>query len=152
MSFIKTLLTGLLFSIIIIACKNSSGTSVDKTVAATDTTKYTTIQWIDSLKNVGTVQFGETVSIPFKFKNTGSYPLMILSAEPGCGCTVTDFPKQAIAPGEEGTITAAFDSNKGHEGEFRKNINVSTNTKGSTSRVLYFMGTIIKDKKDTQSK
>lgn len=148
----KSLLTALLFSMIIIGCKNTTASSVDKIGAATDTTKYTTIQWIDSLKNVGNVQFGETVSIPFKFKNTGNYPLMILSAEPGCGCTVTDFPKQAIAPGAEGTITAAFDSNKGHEGEFRKNINVSTNTKGSTSQVLYFMGTIFKSKPDSLSK
>lgn len=143
----KSLLTALLFSIIIIGCKNTTATSVDQTRAATDTAKYTTIQWIDSIENVGNVQFGETVNIPFKFKNTGNYPLMILSAEPGCGCTVTDFPKQAIAPGEEGTIIAAFDSNKGHEGEFRKNINVSTNTKSSTSHVLYFMGTILKESK-----
>ena len=148
----KFLLTALLFSIVIIGCKNITATSVDQKQAATDTAKFTTIQWIDSVKNVGNVQFGETVSIPFKFKNTGNYPLMILSAEPGCGCTVTDFPKQAIAPGEEGTITAAFDSNKGHEGEFRKNINVSTNTKGSTSQVLYFMGTILKSKTDSSSK
>lgn len=148
----KFLLTALLFSIVNIGCKNTTATSVDQKRAATDTAKFTTIQWIDSVKNVGNVQFGETVSIPFKFKNTGNYPLMILSAEPGCGCTVTDFPKQAIAPGEEGTITAAFDSNKGHEGEFRKNINVSTNTKGSTSQVLYFMGTILKSKTDSSSK
>jgi hypothetical protein len=148
----KSLLTALLFFIVFIACKNTPATSVDQKRAATDTAKYTTIQWIDSIKNVGNVQFGETVSIPFKFKNTGNYPLMILSAEPGCGCTVTDFPKKAIAPGEEGTITAAFDSNKGHEGEFRKNINVSTNTKGSTSQVLYFMGTILKSKPDSSSK
>lgn len=148
----KFLLTALLFSILIIGCKNTTATSANQTRAATDTTRFTTIQWIDSLKNVGNVQFGETVSIPFKFKNTGNYPLMILSAEPGCGCTVTDFPKKTIAPGEEGTITAAFDSNKGHEGEFRKNINVSTNTKGSTSQVLYFMGTILKSKPDSLSK
>lgn len=148
----KTLLVGLLFSMVIMACKNSTGRSVNTLAVATDTSSYTTIQWIDSLKNVGNVPFGKTVSIPFKFKNTGNHPLFIISAEPGCGCTVTDFPKQAIAPGAEGTITAAFDSNKGHEGEFRKNINVSTNTKGSTSQVLYFMGTIFKVNPDSLSK
>ena len=149
----KNLLTGLIFCIAIKACKNSTDPTANTIKAATDTSKYTSIQWLDSLKNVGSVKFGETVSIPFKFKNTGNHPLFILSAQPGCGCTVTDFPKQAIAPGDEGTITAAFDSNKGHEGEFRKNINVSTNTKGSTSQVLYFMGTIYKEgKKDSLSK
>ena len=141
----KTIMTGLLLSMILLACKNSTGTAAKALAVATDTANYTSIQWLDSLKNVGNVKFGETVSIPFKFKNTGGHPLFIISAEPGCGCTVTDFPKQAISPGDEGTITAAFDSNKGHEGEFRKNINVTTNTKGSTNQVLYFMGTIYKE-------
>ena len=148
----KILLTGFIFCMIITACKNSTGAADNINKVAIDTSNYTSIQWIDSLKNVGKVPFGKTVSIPFKFKNTGDHPLFIISAEPGCGCTVTDFPKQAIKPGDEGTITAAFDSNKGHEGEFRKNINVSTNTKGSTSQVLYFMGTIFKANPDSLSK
>ena len=144
----KFLFSALAISLVMIACKNSASKTVataGSSEAATDTASYTTVQWIDSLKDIGPVKFGEVVKIDFKFKNTGTYPLFVLAAEPGCGCTVTDFPKAAIAPGEEGTITAAFDTNKGHEGEFRKNINVTTNTNGHTSQVLYFTGTIVKE-------
>jgi hypothetical protein len=128
-----------------VSCNNSDQNTADPAAAkaTTDTNSYTSVQWIDSLKDIGNVTMGQTVSINFKFKNTGEHPLFVINAEPGCGCTVTDYPKNAIAPGGEGVITAAFDSNKGHEGEFRKNINVTTNTKGSTSKVLYFMGVIV---------
>ena len=129
------------------SCKDATGNKLSARGAAsagTDSATYTSVEWIDSLKDVGTIKFGETVNINFKFKNSGTYPLFIIAAQPGCGCTVTDFPKEAIAPGEEGTISAAFDTNKGHEGMFKKNINVTTNTTGTTSRVLYFTGTIVK--------
>jgi hypothetical protein len=129
------------------SCKNATGSKIatrSSTEAGTDTASYTSIEWIDSLKDVGNIRSGETVNINFKFKNTGTYPLFVIAAQPGCGCTVTDFPKEAIAPGDEGTISAAFDTNKGHEGVFRKNINVTTNTKGNTSQILYFTGTIVK--------
>jgi hypothetical protein len=113
--------------------------------AASDSANYTTIQWIDSTKDVGTINFGEKAEIKFRFKNSGDKPLLVVSAQPSCGCTVADYPKQPIAPGEEGVITAGFDSKKGSVGEFRKNIVVTTNTKGSTSTVLYFNGVIKKE-------
>lgn len=139
-----------LLALMIVAwsCKNATGskiTSKRSAEAGTDTATYTSVEWIDSLKDVGNIRFGETVNINFKFKNTGTYPLFVIAAQPGCGCTVTDFPKGAIGPGDEGTISAAFDTNKGHEGVFRKNINVTTNTKGNTSQILYFTGTIVKE-------
>jgi len=113
--------------------------------AASDTADYTTIQWIDSSKDVGVLNFGEKAEIKFRFKNIGDKPLTVISAVPGCGCTVADYPKEAVAPGQEGVITAGFDSKKGSTGEFRKNIVVTTNTKGSTTNVLYFNGQIKKE-------
>lgn len=138
-----------LFAVLVVVACNSStadkNANYNAEVAATDTAKFTTVQWLDTLKDAGTVKFGETANIRFNFKNTGNYPLFILSAVPGCGCTIADYPKQAIAPGKEATITAAFDSNKGSEGEFRKSLQVITNTKNANNQMLYFMGTIIKE-------
>ncbi len=113
--------------------------------AAKDTANYTSIKWIDSVKNIGNVEAGKKAEIKFRFKNTGGKPLYIISAEPGCGCTVADFPKEAIAPGAEGLITANYDVHAGSEGEFRKNIHVTTNTKGSDSHYIFFYGGIKKD-------
>jgi len=55
---------------------------------------------------------------------------------------VADYPKEAIAPGAEGVITAGYTVSAGTTGEFRKNIHVTTNTKGSTSHYIYFYGAI----------
>jgi len=118
--------------------------SVTSATAAKDTGGYTTIQWVDSLKNIGTIAAGKKTEISFAFKNTGEKPLFIISAEPGCGCTVADFPKEAIAPGSEGVITAAYDA-PSEPGEFRKNIHVTTNTKGSDSHYIFFYGVIKKE-------
>lgn len=135
----------------IASCQNQDVKKRDLTAIAKDTTRFTTIKWIDSLKDIGTVPAGKKAEIKFRFKNTGDKPLFIISAEPGCGCTVADYPKQAIAPGAEGLITAAYDVHAGTEGEFRKNIHVSTNTKGATSHYIFFYG-VIKKEGDTASK
>src|SRR5437870_9123303 len=100
------------------ACQNQDVKKKNILAVAKDTTNYTTIKWIDSLKNIGTVEAGKKAEIKFRFKNTGAKPLFIISAEPGCGCTVADYPKEAIAPGGEGLITAAYDVHTGTEGEF----------------------------------
>ena len=123
---------------------NDAKKNVSASQAATDTANYTTIKWLDSSKNIGVLNFGEQAEIKFRFKNTGNKPLFIISAVPGCGCTVADYPKEALAPGEEGEIKAAFDSKKGSVGAFSKNITVTTNTKGTTNTNLNFNGEIKK--------
>jgi hypothetical protein len=124
------------------ACKNEDVKKKGSQVSVNDTTKFTNIKWIDSLKDIGFVEPGKKTEINFKFKNTGTRPLFIISAEPGCGCTVADYPKGAILPGAEGVITAAYNVTSGTTGAFRKNIHVTTNTIGSTSHYVYFYGAI----------
>ena len=111
----------------------------------TDTSGFTTIKWIDSVKNIGLVSPGKKAEIEFRFKNTGKKPLFIVAAEPGCGCTVADYPKEAIAPGSEGVITAGNDVKAGAKGEFRKNIHVKTNTKDKTDTYIFFYGKVRSD-------
>ena len=116
----------------------------DPTVAAAavDTSNFTQVQWLDSLVNFGNVNMGEHVQVAFKFKNVGTKPLFLTNVKAGCGCTVPDYTKGAIAPGKEGIVTGAFDTNKSHPGEVRKNIFVSTNTKDGTNHTLTFTGVI----------
>lgn len=110
-----------------------------------DSSQLTTIQWIDSIKNLGRITEGQKVEISFRFKNTGSKPLIIESVQPGCGCTVADYPKQPIPPGGEGEITGSFDSN-GRENLQRKQIAVLANTKGSAHHTLIFEVDVFKPK------
>lgn len=129
----------ILFSIISLASCETREEKIIK--VANDTTNYTTIQWIDSVKNIGFVKAGTKTEIKFRFKNTGTKPLFIIAARPGCGCTIADYPKEAIAPNAEGVITANYNV-KSSQGEFRKNISVSANTKGTTNHNIFFYGEI----------
>lgn len=42
----------------------------------------------------------------FKFKNSGNYPVRLLSVKPSCGCTTASVTKMDYAPGESGEIPA----------------------------------------------
>ena len=50
------------------------------------------------------------VTCKFKFKNTGDGPLVIHQAIASCGCTVPQYPKEPIKPGESGEVTVTYDS------------------------------------------
>jgi hypothetical protein len=128
--------------IILASCQNRED-KISKVAA--DTANYTEMQWIDSVKKIGVVNAGTKTEIKFRFKNTGTKPLFIIAAHPGCGCTIADYPEEAIAPNAEGVITADFNVPKTGQGEFRKNISVTANTKGSTYHNIFFYGEIKKD-------
>ena len=113
--------------------------------AATDSTQFTTIQWIDSTKDYGKINEGQTLDVSFRFKNTGDKPLIIRSVRPSCGCTAADPPKEPVAPGAEGLIKASFNS-QGREGINRKDLYVEANTKGTQNHVVHFDVEVIKPK------
>lgn len=58
----------------------------------------------------GTIGEGEIVETVFTFTNTGKSELIIASAKGSCGCTVPEWPKEPILPGEEGQIKVKFNS------------------------------------------
>lgn len=91
-----------------------------------DSSKLTTVLWIDSAKDMGTVTEGELVKISYRFRNTGNKPLVIEKVQPACGCTVAEYPKEPIAPGKEGEIKAEFNS-QGREGVQKKTVTVFAN-------------------------
>jgi hypothetical protein len=141
----------LLIAGIILSCggsdkqNNSFNSNKDsaRMAAMTDTANFTTIQWMDSVdQNLGKVNEGQVVEITWRFKNTGSKPLIIGRVQPGCGCTVAEQPKEPIAPGKEGVIKAKFDSN-GHPHVQNKDVyvyanNSNKNNPGTSSDLLKF--------------
>lgn len=125
------------------ACNSSStaGKGGANNKSQLDTTRYTTVQWIDSLVNLGPITAGEKKEVKFRFKNTGEYPLIIANVAAGCGCTVPSYTKEPVAPGEEGVVNAAFNSQM-QSGNIRKNIVVTANTKPKQQFELVFTGEI----------
>lgn len=75
----------------------------------------------------GTITQGDQPSYSFAFKNTGASDLIISSAVGSCGCTVPEYPKQPVKPGESGKIKVSFNSN-GKNGRQQKTVTLTTNT------------------------
>jgi hypothetical protein len=75
----------------------------------------------------GTINEGQKVTHTYKFTNTGAAPLIIQSAQPTCGCTVSDYSKDPIPVGGTGFVTAEFDSH-GKTGVQNKTVTVTANT------------------------
>jgi len=102
----------------------------------------TRIQWLDSIVDFGEVVYGNKVTIRFRYRNTGNKPLIFSEVQPSCDCTVTDYNKQYVLPGSDGTITAVFDTKKGIIGYVRKSIMVIANTKPANSYYLTYTGIV----------
>jgi hypothetical protein len=112
-------------------------------LAGIDTANYTKIQWVDTLKNFGSIHEGDSILLDFKFKNIGETVLYILEVLTSCGCTVADFPRNAILPGSEDRITVTFNT-EGYPGNITKNIMVKMNTQYKTTQKLELSGAVIK--------
>lgn len=79
----------------------------------------------------GQIYQGERVKYSFKFTNTGNSDLLISQVSASCGCTVAEYPKKPIKPGEGGSITVEFNS-AGRRGQQSKTVTVSTNAQPPT--------------------
>lgn len=95
--------------------------------AEVDPAKATSMKFGESQYDFGTIKECEKVTHVFKFANTGDKPLTISNARGSCGCTVPDYPKTPIAPGEEGEIKVEFNS-KGKKGAQTKYVTINANT------------------------
>lgn len=85
-------------------------------------------------------------SCSFKFKNTGNDVLIINQAVASCGCTVADFTKKPIQPGETGAISVTYDGTGKFVGHFKKTVTVRTNATNELVR-LYIEGDMTPKKK-----
>ena len=90
---------------------------------------------------------GDVVKTEFKFTNTGNNDLIITGARGTCGCTVPDWPKEPIKPGDSNVIKVEFNS-KNKSGPFNKTVTVTANTTPSSESQIFIKGVVIvpKDK------
>ncbi len=125
----------------LVACNNNTTTNNDKgktpsivnnpytangldTVAAA---RKPTMDFQDTLHEFGTVHEGEKVSHEFSFTNNGKSPLIITSAVGSCGCTVPEYPHEALEPGKTGIMKVTFNST-GKNGHQVKTVTIHANT------------------------
>ncbi len=79
------------------------------------------------------------VSCTFTFTNVGERPLVINQAMASCGCTVPEYTKNPVKPGEKGEIKVTYNGTGKFPGHFKKSITVITNGVVEKSR-LYIEG------------
>lgn len=96
------------------------------------------------------------VTCTFEFTNVGNRPLIIHQAIASCGCTVPEYPKHPIQPGEKGTIKVTYNGAGKFPGMFKKSITIRTNGKTELTR-LYIKGNMVPadeeaDKKEEETK
>ena len=58
--------------------------------------------------NYGKIKKGADGSCYFTITNSGTEPLVITKAKGSCGCTVPDWPREAIAPGDSAKMKVTY--------------------------------------------
>lgn len=160
----KNLITYSIIALLFVGCQNATNkinnTNNSDTPTNTENTNTTTTQteinaqiiddsgsaqftWTNDGGQVwdfGTIQQGDEPEYTFSFTNSGQEPMIISNAKGSCGCTVPEWPKEPIAPGETGTISVKFNS-KNKKGLQNKTVTITANTTPATTK-LRVTGTI----------
>ena len=79
------------------------------------------------------------VTCVFTYTNVGEEPLVINQAIASCGCTVPEYTKTPVKPGEKGEIKVTYNGTGKFPGHFKKSITVRTNGAVEMTR-LYIEG------------
>lgn len=79
------------------------------------------------------------VTCTFSYTNVGEQPLVINQAIASCGCTVPEYTKTPVQPGERGEIKVTYNGAGKFAGHFKKSITIRTNGAVEMTR-LYIEG------------
>lgn len=116
-----------------VSCKNNDASSkIDEANAekieqsSTATTGTPAIEFDKTEHDFGDIKGGESVETDFTVKNTGTADLVIINATASCGCTVPEYQKTPIKPGETSVVKVRF--NGAGSGSVSKTVTLTTNT------------------------
>lgn len=79
------------------------------------------------------------VTCTFTYTNVGEQPLVVNQAIASCGCTVPEYTKTPVQPGEKGEIKVTYNGAGKFPGHFKKSITIKTNGAVEMTR-LYIEG------------
>jgi hypothetical protein len=127
----RTIATLVLFMIL--------GSSVMFAQAQTAPAAAKTISWNETTHDFGKIMQNDPGAVTFTMKNNGTAPVVITAAKSSCGCTVAEYTKEPVKPGETGVVTATY--NTARVGPFTKTVSVTVD--GSTQpEVLTIKGIV----------
>ena len=129
----KTLfLVALVAAFTFTSCKDNATdkVSADGVAAAaerdTQAQKFPSMAFDESSFDFGTINQGEPQEHIFRFTNNGDADLVIVDAKSSCGCTVPEYPKTPLAPGESGELLVKF--NGSGKNQVSKTVTITANT------------------------
>ncbi|MDM1045191.1 DUF1573 domain-containing protein [Myroides sp. 1354] len=95
--------------------------AMDKKTQGSSKMEFTSL-----VHDFGTIGNNEAVETEFEFTNTGNADLVIIDARATCGCTVPEYQKTPIKPGEKSKLKVRFQT--GAVGQQQKTVTLTTNT------------------------
>ena len=104
--------------------------------------KAAKISFDKSTHDYGQIEQNANGECVFVFTNTGNAPLKITNAKGSCGCTVPQWPREEIAPGETGEIKVRYDTKR--IGMINKTVTIQSNAVNADD--------ITRNKKDAEGK
>ncbi len=84
------------------------------------------LSFVDTFHDFGTILGDQVVEWDAEYTNTGSGDVLIQYARSTCGCTVPNYKKEPIKPGESGLLKITFDAS-GKQGIVDKAVTIETN-------------------------
>ncbi len=98
------------------------------------------IKFEKEMHDFGKIKQYSEATYHFKFTNTGKDPLIITDAKGSCDCTVPEWPKHPIKPGESATIKVKYDTKK--LGLFNKTVTITSNARNESVSELKITGIV----------
>ena len=126
----KIILVAVAFTLVlgIFSCRKKGETPVGAKLDAELLKDTTVIEFLDSTTfDFDTINEGDKVEHTFKIKNAGQKNLLIAHAFGSCGCTVPEYPKEPVKPGDVASIRVTFNS-AGKSNEQLKSVTMVCNT------------------------
>ncbi len=75
----------------------------------------------------GKAKEGEVLQLTYHYTNTGKKPMIIYNVDTPCGCTVPEWSKEPLAPGESEVLKITFDT-RTKKGNQTKLVKILANT------------------------
>lgn len=98
------------------------------------------VSWDSTEFSFGEIQQDIPATATYELTNNSDVPLVIENVKVGCGCTSSNYNKEAIMPGQTTIIEAIYNAKK--IGKFKKTASVTTNLSKEPT-VLSFSGEVI---------
>lgn len=114
------------------AAANPAANAIEPATVIENNLPPTTVSFAEMEHDFGTIEQNTTNPKTFTFTNTGSEPLVISDAKGSCGCTVPDYPRQPIQPGETGEIKVVYSPGT-QVNQQTKTVTITANTEPATT-------------------